>query len=119
MMNTDAHWLLSPEFHNRAITAAMWWFIVIWLASLGGCVGSFLNVVWDRWGTARGVVFPRSCCSNCGHPIRWYHNLPILGWFLLRGRCYDCGAKISPKHLIVETLLAGLFIIAGIASPWL
>ena len=63
----------------------MWWFAVIWLGALGGCVGSFLTVVWDRLGTGEGFVFPRSRCPECDHEIRWYHNLPIVGWLLLAG----------------------------------
>ncbi len=97
----------------------MWWFAILWLGALGGCVGSFLNVVWDRWGTGEGIVFPRSKCPQCGHAIRWYHNLPVVGWLLLRGRCYDCRAPIPVKHPLVEGLFAALFIMAGLLSPWL
>lgn len=110
---------VSPRTTDHVLTAALWWFVVIWLGCLGGCVGSFLTVVWDRLGTGEGIVFPRSRCPECDHEIRWYHNLPIVGWLVLGGRCYDCGARIPIKHLLVECLFAALFILVGLATPWL
>jgi leader peptidase (prepilin peptidase)/N-methyltransferase len=104
---------------DQLLTNAMWWFAIVWLAALGGCVGSFLTVVWDRLGTGEGFVFPRSRCPECDHEIRWYHNLPIIGWFLLRGRCYDCGSRIPAKHPLIETCFAIAFVLIGLASPWL
>ena len=104
---------------DSLLTGLMWWGALLWFAALGGCVGSFLNVVWDRRGTGMDIVFPRSRCSECGHAIRWYHNLPILGWFMLRGRCYDCGARISPKHVFVEAFFAALFVVGALLTPWL
>jgi leader peptidase (prepilin peptidase) / N-methyltransferase len=117
------NWLLSALVSARttdhALTAVMWWCVVIWLGCLGGCVGSFLNVVWDRLGTGEGIVLPRSRCPECDHAIRWYHNIPILGWVMLGGKCYDCGARIPVKHVLVESVFAAMFILAGLATPWL
>ncbi len=48
------------------------------------------------------VVSPPSHCPECGHEIRARHNVPVLGWLLLRGRCFDCGAPISPRYPLVE-----------------
>jgi hypothetical protein len=110
---------VSSYLADRLLTEALWWFAVLWLGALGGCVGSFLTVVWDRLGTGEGFVTPRSRCPECDHPIRWYHNLPILGWFLLRGRCYDCQSRIPVKHPLIEAIFALLFIAAGLATPWL
>lgn len=98
---------------DRLLTSGMWWFLVVWLGCVGGCVGSFLTVVWDRMGTGEGFVLPRSRCPECDRAIRWYHNLPILGWIILRGRCYDCGARIPIKHLLVEAFFGLLFILVG------
>ena len=118
-----AGWLtyLSVSYYttDRLLTAGLWWFAILWLGALGGCVGSFLTVVWDRLGTGEGFVLPRSRCPECDHEIRWYHNLPIVGWFLLRGRCYDCGSRIPVKHPLIEAAFALLFIGAGLATPWL
>ena len=104
---------------NVVLTTAMWWSAILWFAFLGGCVGSFLNVVWDRLGTGEGFVYPGSRCSECDHELRWYHNLPVLGWLILRGRCYDCHEPIPVKHPLVEGLFAAAFITAGLLSPWL
>ncbi len=84
---------LDPRETARLLNDAMWWFLIVWLGCVGGCVGSFLTVVWDRLGTGVGFVLPRSRCPECDRAIRWYHNVPILGWIILRGRCYDCGAR--------------------------
>lgn len=111
--------IISLRTADHLMTSALWWFAIVWLGCLGGCVGSFLTVVWDRLGTGEGIVMPRSRCPECDHEIRWYHNIPILGWLMLRGRCYDCGARIPIKHLLVESLFAALFIVVGLATPWL
>ena len=100
MDRASFEWLMSPSFHNQALTAGLWWF----LGSLG----------YGAW--YRHTTFP---LLSCGHLIRWQHNLPIVGWLILGGRCYDCGTRISPKHAIVEALAAALFVMAAIASPWL
>jgi leader peptidase (prepilin peptidase)/N-methyltransferase len=111
--------IVSLRTTDHVLTAGMWWIAVIFLGCLGGCVASFLTVVWDRLGTGEGFVFPSSRCPECDHEIRWYHNLPIVGWLLLRGRCYDCGARISVKHPLVEAVFALAFILIGLATPWL
>lgn len=118
-MIEDQAWLISPQQQNELLTAALWWFFILWLAALGGCVGSFLTVVWDRRGTDRGLVYPPSECEECGHSIRWYHNVPVVGWLILRGRCKDCGSPIPLKHPLIEAVFAVLFVTVGILSPWL
>jgi prepilin signal peptidase PulO-like enzyme (type II secretory pathway) len=110
---------ISPQATNIVLTKTMWWLVIIWLGILGGAVGSFLTVVWDRLGTGEGFVLPRSRCPECDRPIRWYHNVPVVGWLLLRGRCYDCGSRIPLKHPLVELAFAILFILIGLATPWL
>jgi len=110
---------ISARTTDHLLTNVLWWFAILWLGALGGCVGSFLTVVWDRLGTGEGFVFPSSRCPECDHEIRWYHNLPIVGWFLLRGRCHDCGSRIPVKHPLIEAFFALLFIAVGLATPWL
>jgi len=78
-------------------------------AVLGLLVGSFLNVVVHRVPRGESVVSPPSACPRCGNPIRARHNVPVLGWLVLRGRCHDCDARISPRYPIVELLTALLF----------
>lgn len=104
---------------DSTFPAAQWWVAVIGLAFLGGCVGSFVNVVLHRVPRGESIVWPGSHCPQCQHPIRWYHNSPVLGWLVLRGKCYDCGKKISPRYPLIEATMAALFVLAGLATPWL
>ncbi len=78
---------------------------------LGLAFGSFLNVCVYRLPRDLSVVRPGSACPNCKKPIRFYDNIPVLGWLFLRGRCRDCKAPISPRYLVVE-LLTGLLFLA-------
>ncbi len=73
--------------------------------------GSFLNVCIYRMPRDKSVVFPGSACPGCGHPIRWYDNVPVLSWLILRGRCRDCKLPISPRYAVVELLTATLFLV--------
>ena len=82
---------------------------------VGACVGSFLNVCIARWPAGESVVSPRSRCPGCGHAIRWYENVPVLSWLLLRGRCAGCRGAISPQYAVVE-LLVGLGWLAALAA---
>lgn len=77
--------------------------------SFGAIVGSFLNVCIYRVPAGESVVTPRSRCPECGEAIRWYCNIPIVSYFVLRGRCAGCGTKISSRYPLVEALTGGLF----------
>ena len=81
-------------------------------ALLGAVVGSFLNVVIHRLPARGLLVTPGSHCPRCDHPIRWYHNIPVAGWLVLRGRCRDCGEPISWRYPAVEALTGVLFAFA-------
>lgn len=76
---------------------------------IGACVGSFLNVVIYRMPAGKSVVRPRSQCK-CGKFIAWYDNIPILSWFILRGKCRDCGEKFSFRYPAIELGTALLFL---------
>jgi len=70
-----------------------------------GCIlGSFLNVVAYRAPRGRSIVTPPSACPACGARIRPWDNVPVLSYVFLRGRCRDCGARISPRYVLVELL---------------
>jgi leader peptidase (prepilin peptidase)/N-methyltransferase len=77
---------------------------------LGLLVGSFLNVVVYRVPRAVSLSRPASRCPACGHPIRYRHNVPVVSWLLLRGRCADCAAPISARYPAVELATAALFV---------
>ena len=80
---------------------------LIFLAGLA--IGSFLNVVAHRLPRGESLISPPSHCPKCDTPIRWYDNLPILGWLLLRGRCRSCGESISWRYPAVELATGLLF----------
>jgi leader peptidase (prepilin peptidase)/N-methyltransferase len=86
--------------------------------ALGACVGSFVNVVAYRWPRGLSVVHPPSACPKCGKQLGWGENLPILGWFILRGRCRGCRGSISFRYPAVELLAACLFAGMFIAMFW-
>ena len=81
----------------------------VFMFVFGACVGSFLNVVAYRLPMGRSVVSPPSRCPACGARLRWYDNLPVLGWLLLRGRCRRCRRRISLVYPVVEVLVGLLF----------
>ena len=73
---------------------------------LGASVGSFLNVCISRWPAGLSVMRPPSRCPGCERPIRWYENVPLLGWLALRARCAGCGERISAIYPAVELAVA-------------
>jgi leader peptidase (prepilin peptidase)/N-methyltransferase len=76
---------------------------------LGAIVGSFLNVCIHRMPREESLVRPPSHCPHCGAWVRWYQNLPVISWLVLRGQCAQCGAGISARYVGVEILTAVLF----------
>jgi leader peptidase (prepilin peptidase) / N-methyltransferase len=86
------------------------WFGGLVAAIFGAIIGSFLNAVIHRLPRGISLDKPRrSFCPSCQSQIAWYHNLPIISWLWLRGRCASCGANISIRYWIIELLTAGLF----------
>src|SRR5215831_11986101 len=88
------------------------WLVLVFV--LGAVVGSFLNVCVHRIPVyERSIFWPSSRCGHCFQPIRWYDNVPLLSYWLLRGRCRKCGAPFSIRYFLVELFtglaFAGLF----------
>lgn len=79
---------------------------------LGLVVGSFLNVVIYRLPLRESLVRPGSHCPACGEPVRWHDNVPVLSWLFLRGRCRDCGVKISVRYPLVEVIVGAAFLLS-------
>jgi prepilin signal peptidase PulO-like enzyme (type II secretory pathway) len=77
---------------------------------IGGCIGSFLNVVVYRLPLGLSLSHPPSRCPRCEHRIRPWHNIPVLGWVILGGRCRDCRAPISVRYPLVELAVAAIFV---------
>jgi leader peptidase (prepilin peptidase)/N-methyltransferase len=84
--------------------------LVLVTGVLGLVVGSFLNVVVHRVPRGISLSRPGSRCPACAHPIRYRHNVPVLSWMMLRGRCADCAAPISIRYPAVELATATLFV---------
>lgn len=126
-----------------AVFPAVW---VSLLLLLGLLVGSFLNVVilrlprsmeydWkqqcrellageegageavDSTTPPPNIVYPASHCPQCKTPLKWWHNIPVLSYLLLRGRCHACGGSISLRYPAVEVLTAALTLLAGLLFP--
>jgi leader peptidase (prepilin peptidase) / N-methyltransferase len=83
--------------------------IALMAGLLGLIAGSFLNVVIHRVPLRQSVVWPASHCPECGELIEPRDNMPLLSYVLLRGRCRNCKARISPRYPFVEALTGILF----------
>jgi leader peptidase (prepilin peptidase)/N-methyltransferase len=83
---------------------------VAFAALCGLIVGSFLNVVAYRLPRRESLVTPGSRCPDCHTAIKPYHNLPVFGWLLLRGRCRSCHKHISARYPVVEALTGVLMV---------
>src|SRR5215831_11920122 len=77
---------------------------------LGLIIGSFLNVCIYRLPRGLSPVKPRSGCTTCGHMLAWYENVPIVSYFVLRGRCRKCGESISLMYPIIEAITGAMFL---------
>ena len=78
--------------------------IYIFLFLIGSAIGSFLNVVIYRIPLRKSIISPPSSCPKCGERIKPYHNIPILGWLILGGKCANCKNPISIRYPIIEAL---------------
>lgn len=76
----------------------------------GAAIGSFLNVVIHRLPEGKSLLTPPSHCPVCGKSIRWFDNIPIISYIILKGECRDCGASIPIRYLIVESITAFIYI---------
>jgi leader peptidase (prepilin peptidase)/N-methyltransferase len=89
-------------------------FVVVALGLIGLTIGSFLNVCIFRIPLQQSIVFPASRCMECGKPLKAYHNIPVLSWLVLRGRCAFCGTAISARYPAVELLTGVVFALHGL-----
>jgi leader peptidase (prepilin peptidase) / N-methyltransferase len=87
--------------------------IIIFFLS-GLIVGSFLNVVVYRVNLAENLVTGRSYCPHCKNKIRWYDNIPVLSFLILRAQCRDCKGKISWQYPSVEIFTGLMFAAVGV-----
>lgn len=102
---------------TQQISSDLWLICTIFAGVLGANIGSFLNVCIYRIPLDQSVVAPRSHCMTCGKLIPWYHNLPVLSYFILRGKCAYCKAKFSFRYAAIELFTAFLFVLVCCLVP--
>ena len=83
-------------------------FLIIFFI-FGAVMGSFFHVVATRMSRDESIVFPASHCDRCNHKLKWYENIPIISYILLKGKCSSCHSKIPISYLVVEIVTALLF----------
>lgn len=91
------------------MTAAQTTILTFAAAPFGALIGSFLNVVIHRLPLGQSLATPASHCPGCERPIKPYDNVPVLSWLALRGRCRNCGERISARYPLVELVTALAF----------
>ena len=85
--------------------------IYIFIFFLGISIGSFLNVLIYRVPRGLNIAYPSSHCPSCKNPLKWWHNIPLLSWLFLQGKCYFCKTKISFRYPLVELLTGLIFLV--------
>jgi len=89
-------------------------YILFWVCILGLCLGSFYNVVILRSLSNESIVFPASKCPKCQNKLKPWHNIPVLSYIFLRGKCAFCKEKISIQYPIIEIITMCLFALSFI-----
>lgn len=84
--------------------------VLAFIFIIGLVIGSFLNVVILRTVSEESIVFPASKCPKCQTPLKWYHNIPLLSYIFLRGKCAFCKEHISWQYPFVELLTGCIFV---------
>ncbi|MCP5007638.1 MAG: prepilin peptidase [Planctomycetes bacterium] len=91
--------------------------IQLWVFTIGAVIGSFLNVCIYRIPERVSLLWPGSSCVNCNTSIAWYDNVPIVSFFVLRGKCRHCGHKISSGYPAVECITGVAFLLLLYSFP--
>lgn len=85
--------------------------ILVFVLIIGLCIGSFLNVVILRALSDESIVFPASKCPKCQTPLKWWHNIPVISYIFLRGKCAFCKEPISIQYPLIELFTGIMFVI--------
>ncbi len=80
--------------------------VFIFLGILGACFGSFAALIISRWPRGISIVRPRSFCTSCNQRLKIWHNVPIISWLFLRGRCAYCRTSYGFRSLLIEAICA-------------
>ncbi len=84
---------------------------------IGACFGSFINVIIYRLPIGESIIYPGSHCIKCSYKIRWFENIPIISWLILRGKCSNCKKRISLLYPIIELISGILFTLNNYILP--
>jgi len=87
------------------------WLHLVYIFVLGLAFGSFLNVCIYRIPRGESIIFPGSHCPKCGKKIKWYDNIPLISYIILRGRCRACKETISFRYFFIELFTAISFLL--------
>lgn len=101
----------------EALTGLPEFVAYIFVFVVGSCIGSFLNVVIYRVPHEHSLM-TSSACPNCNTPIKFYHNVPVLGWMMLGGKCASCKQPISMRYPAIELLTALIFALTYWQIGW-
>lgn len=86
--------------------------VVLFLVFVTGlCIGSFLNVVILRTLSEESIVFPASKCPKCQTPLKWWHNIPVISYICLKGKCAFCKEPISIQYPLIELFTGIIFVL--------
>lgn len=104
---------MAMDLRTISLTAIPEWYALFCAMAIawGACIGSFLNACIYRIPHGLSVVHPHSFCPVCRMKVAWFDNVPIWSWLALRGRCRKCRTAISPRYLLIECLVAVLFLL--------
>ncbi len=86
-------------------------FLVVTIFIFGIVIGSFLNVLIYRIPKGENIAYPASKCQTCQTPLKWWHNIPIISWIILGGKCYFCKSQISIQYPIIEFITGFIAVI--------
>ena len=84
---------------------------------IGICIGSFLNVIVYRFQNNLSIIKPRSFCPNCKNKLTWKENIPLLSYFIQKGKCTSCNSSISCRYPLIELITGTLFVIFASSNP--
>ncbi|MBQ8569760.1 MAG: prepilin peptidase [Oscillospiraceae bacterium] len=92
--------------------------VYVFVFLFGITIGSFLNVCIYRLPKGESLTANNSHCMTCGTEIKRYDLIPVLSWLILRGKCRACGAKITPRYMLIEALTGILFVLCYFFYPY-
>ena len=83
---------------------------------VGISIGSFINVVLVRLPKNISIIYPRSMCIKCNKQIMWYDNIPLISWFILKGKCRNCRQSFSKNYILIEFIFGLIFLYVNFQS---